>query len=68
MPHGRSCTVNNCHVANPMPYHKKCETRDFFQINYFLQRYFLNFFLRDENQNGLKLTKIIFNPTENLKE
>jgi len=35
-PRGKSCTISNCPVAKPMPYHKKCGVRDLFQTIFFL--------------------------------
>jgi len=54
MPHGKSCTVSNCHVANILPLQHFGGVRDLFQRKK-LQGYFPIFFCRDENQNWSKL-------------
>ena len=55
-PRGKSCTVNNCHVAKTMPSQPWSGARDLFQTkNILLGCNSIFFFHRDENQNGSKL-------------
>jgi len=67
-PRGRSCTVSNCHVANPMPYHQKCGARDLFQTNFFAGMFFKLFFLhgRKSKRTQITGTKIIFKQKKNI--
>jgi len=52
MPHDKTCTVNNCHVAKTMPNQLNSGARDHFQtIFFFTGTQFKLFFYRDENQN-----------------
>ena len=56
LPHSKSCTVSNCHVAKTMPNQPWSGARDLFQTKNILQGCNSNFFFhRDQNQNGPKL-------------
>jgi len=53
-PHGNSCTVSNCHVAQTMTLQLNSGANDLFQTKFFLRGLYSNFFYTG--------TKIIFKP------
>jgi len=55
VPHGKSYTISNCHVAKAMPLQRFCGAMYLFQTKNILKGCFSIFFCRVENQNSTKL-------------